>query len=141
MNRRIMAYTKALMLLVLILGFSACQDEESIRDRLVGRTWVGDLGFSDQYGDALESGLLFKSNGFGLDKQFYYVQTRRADFELEFRWILSGNDLRLDYGTNHDGYPYPILEIRGIYIDRDVLYGILYVNGKYDGDIELYMES
>lgn len=140
MKKRITTYTRALLLLVLVLGFTACQDEESIRDRLIGRTWIGDLGFSDEYGDALESGLTFKSNGFGLDRQFYYVQSRRADFELEFRWILSGNDLRLDYGTDRDGYPYPILEIRGLYIDRDVLYGVLYVNGKYDGDIELGME-
>lgn len=144
MKQKIRAYTQAILLLVVVLGLTACQDEETIRDRLVGRTWVGDLGFADRYGKALESRLTFKSNGFGVDEQFYY-KSRSADsgpdFKLDFRWQLSGNNLKLDYGTDRDGVPYPILEIRDVYIDRDVLYGVLYVDGWIDGDVELYMEN
>ena len=47
-----------LCLLTMLAGFTSCQDDEDIYDRIVGRTWVGDLGFSDgPY--ALESGVYF----------------------------------------------------------------------------------
>ena len=33
------------MLLTLLVGFTSCEDDETIFDHIVGRTWVGDLGF------------------------------------------------------------------------------------------------
>ncbi|MBP8623132.1 hypothetical protein [Bacteroides sp.] len=131
-------YAKVLLLLVTMLGAVSCQDEESIAEQLLGRTWVGDLGFSDN-GYALESGLTFKSNGFGLDEQYYYNNLVEGFFEMQFRWMLNGYNLRLDYGDDRYGRPL-ILEIREVHIDNRVLYGVLYENNKYRGDVELVMD-
>ena len=38
-------YVGVLMLLTLLVGFTSCEDDETIFDHIVGRTWVGDLGF------------------------------------------------------------------------------------------------
>ena len=52
-------YVGVLMLLSLLVGFTSCEDDETIFDRIVGRTWIGDLGFeSDRHHDPLESGQL-----------------------------------------------------------------------------------
>ena len=37
-------YVGVLMLLTLLVGFTSCEDDETIFDHIVGRTWVGDLG-------------------------------------------------------------------------------------------------
>ena len=131
-------YAKVLLVLIAMLGAVSCQDEETIRDRLLGRTWVGDLGFSDR-GNALESGLTFQSNGFGMDKQYYYNSLLEGYYEMPFRWMLNGNDLRLDYGEDRYGESL-ILELKNVYIDNGVLSGILYVNYKYYDNVELVME-
>lgn len=45
-------YVGVLMLLSLLVGFTSCEDDETIFDRIVGRTWIGDLGFeSDRHHD------------------------------------------------------------------------------------------
>lgn len=48
-------YVGVLMLLTLLVGFTSCEDDETIFDRIVGRTWVGDLGFEsdDRFHDPL----------------------------------------------------------------------------------------
>lgn len=38
-------YVGVLMLLTLLVGFTSCENDETIFDHIVGRTWVGDLGF------------------------------------------------------------------------------------------------
>ena len=37
-------YVGVLMLLTLLVGFTSCEDDETIFDHIVGRTWVGDMG-------------------------------------------------------------------------------------------------
>lgn len=54
MSSKIVTYARAVLLLVVVMGFTACQEDETIFDRIVGRTWVGDLGFVDDYDDELE---------------------------------------------------------------------------------------
>ena len=34
-------YVGVLMLLFLLVGFTSCEDDETIFDRIVGRTWIG----------------------------------------------------------------------------------------------------
>ena len=67
-------YVGVLMLLFLLVGFTSCEDDETIFDRIVGRTWIGDLGFEsdDRYHDPLESGIYLGADGFGEDQLCYY---------------------------------------------------------------------
>lgn len=123
-------YAKILLILVLTLGFSACEDEDDIRDSLYDYDmWIGYLGFSDHYDD-LESGLQFNTNGFGKDFQVYYHKS--GERTLDFAWRLDGNRLTLDYGDN-----FKLLEIRYLEIRDGVLAGTLYVDGEMVDDIAL----
>ena len=121
--------------MALLVGFSACESEERIFDDLVGRTWVGDLGFNyDRY--PVESFLRLNGDGFGTDEQ-YYFEENGGDFavELPVRWRLEYNTLQLDYGRN-----YPLLEIHDVSISVPYLRGQLIVDGVNEGFIELRME-
>ena len=89
-------YVGVLMLLTLLVGFTSCEDDETIFDHIVGRTWVGDLGFWVD-NSPVESGITFKSNGFGVDEQWYYDWDRVAAV-LDVRWWIEDGDLFLDYG-------------------------------------------
>lgn len=124
-------YLQLIALCVLTLSLFSCQDDDEIFDRLTGETWVGDLGFSDRYGEKLESGLFFKNNGFGYDDQCYFDDPRVVT-TMDFRWTVRNGDLILDYGINQ-----PLLEIRGIYVGDSELTGALYVDGENDGSITL----
>ena len=48
-------YAGFLLMLTLLVGFTSCEDDEDIYDDLMGRTWVGDLGFGTNR-DPIESG-------------------------------------------------------------------------------------
>lgn len=133
--KKVIGYFKVLLLCSLIAGLSSCESDEDefIYDYLVDETWIGDLGFADRYGDALESGLYFKGNGLGIDDQVYFDDpTGQVAFSLSFRWEIYGGILSLDYGSD-----YPLFEIYDVRITRDRLSGILYVDGEIDGPIVL----
>ena len=49
-------YAGFLLMLTLLVGFTSCEDDEDIYDDLMGRTWVGDLGFGTNR-DPIESGI------------------------------------------------------------------------------------
>lgn len=124
---------KVFLLCTILFSLTACeQDEDVAFGRLVRYNWVGDLGFTDPFGEPLESGLYFDDNGFGKDEQCYYYSGRLA-YSLPFRWTLYGDVLSLDYGNR-----YPLLEIRDLYVGVDELSGSLYVDGWYEGGISLY---
>lgn len=116
-----------------LFTLAACeQDEDEAFGRLVRYNWVGDLGFTDSFGEPLESGLYFDDNGFGTDEQYYY-HSKHLAYSLPFRWTLYGDVLSLDYGN-----AYPLLEIRNLYVGIDELSGSLYVDGWYEGVVSLY---
>ena len=122
-----------LVLTMLAVGFSSCEeDDETIYDYLIGRTWVGDLGFIDgPY--ALESGITFKGNDYAVDRQFYYAEDGGGEAgTLRLNWWIDMGTLYLDYGPD-----YPLLEIRGVYITGRFLYGELYVDGNYEFSVTL----
>ena len=58
-------YAGFLLMLTLLVGFTSCEDDEDIYDDLMGRTWVGDLGFGTNR-DPIESGIRLDNNGFSL---------------------------------------------------------------------------
>ena len=80
-------YVGVLMLLFLLVGFTSCEDDETIFDRIVGRTWIGDLGFEsdDRYHDPLESGIYLGADGFGEDQLCYYYN---GDYYVPFILIM-----------------------------------------------------
>ncbi len=122
-----------LVLTMLAVGFSSCEeDDEPIYDYLIGRTWVGDLGFIDgPY--ALESGITFKGNDYAVDRQFYYAEDGGGEAgTLRLNWWIDMGTLYLDYGPD-----YPLLEIRGVYITGRFLYGELYADGNYEFSVTL----
>lgn len=130
MSSKIVTYARALLLLVVVMGFTACQEDETIFDRIVGRTWVGDLGFVDDYDDELESGVTFDGNGFGEDEQRCNYNHERI--YLPIRWEIEGGTLFLDYGNR-----FPLLELRGVYVSGRYLTGTLYVEGASEGSVSL----
>lgn len=133
-NMKILNPIKLLLVLTMLaVGFSSCEeDDETIYDYLIGRTWVGDLGFIDgPY--ALESGITFKGNDYAVDRQFYYAEDGGGEADtLRLNWWIDMGTLYLDYGPD-----YPLLEIRGVYITGRFLYGELYADGNYEYSVTL----
>lgn len=130
----VLRYAKLMFLCLGILTLTSCEpDDEATFDDLVRYGWAGDLGFSDKYGEPLQSGLVLDRDGFGVDDQCYFDDLNHVAFSLQVRWMLVDGVLSLDYG---DGYP--LLEIYDVYIYGDELTGILYVDGVRDGPVTLY---
>ena len=119
------------MMLALIITLTSCenQNDNEIYDALIGRTWVGDLGFTfDNY--AVESGITFRGNDFAVDEQYYFGGGRATT--LDVRWWISHGNLYLDYGSY-----LPFLEIRNIYVGYSYLDGDFYSDGRYIGRIQI----
>ena len=127
-------YVGVLMLLTLLVGFTSCEDDETIFDHIVGRTWVGDLGFWVD-NSPVGSGITFKSNGFGVDEQWYYDWDRVAAV-LDVRWWIEDGDLFLDYGNG-----YPLLILADVYVEGRYLTGRLYSNNIDQGTVTLEMSN
>lgn len=132
MNNRMVAYTKVLLLLVVILGFTACQDDETIYDRVVGRTWAGDLGFGSD-DEPLESAVYLGSDGFGEDRQCFYDDDECLR-PLHIRWWIENSSLYIDYGNQ-----YPRRELRNVYVSKGRLTGDLYFEGRFFDAVTLEM--
>ena len=113
-------YVGVLMLLTLLVGFTSCEDDETIFDHIVGRTWVGDLGFWVD-NSPVESGITFKSNGFGVDEQWYYDWDR----------VAAVLDVRC----------YPLLILADVYVEGRYLTGRLYSNNIDQGTVTLEMSN
>ncbi len=124
-----------LVLTVAVLSFSSCEDDGDIYDALIGRTWVGDLGFSVGPFD-VESGITFKGSDYAIDEQYYYEDGgggRAATISL--RWWINMGTLYLDYDLPDN----PMLEIRNVYISGRFLNGELYADGIYEFSVSLEM--
>lgn len=133
-NMKILNPIKLLLVLTMLaVGFSSCEeDDETIYDYLIGRMWVGDLGFS-RGSYALESGIIFKGDDYAVDRQFYYAEDGGGEARtLSLDWWIDMGTLYLDYGPD-----YPLLEIRGVYITGRFLYGELYADGNYEFSVTL----
>lgn len=95
---------------------------------------VGDLGFWVD-NSPVESGITFKSNGFGVDEQWYYDWDRVAAV-LDVRWWIEDGDLFLDYGNG-----YPLLILADVYVEGRYLTGRLYSNNIDQGTVTLEMSN
>lgn len=133
-------YCKLIAFCVLTLTFASCQDDNDIFDAIAGETWVGDLGFVDSYGHYLESGVTFYGDGTGYDEQYCYDEGVDGVLveEYDFTWIIANNVLTLNYKRNPGHGGVPQLVIKDVYIIEDELHGILYADGKREGEVILY---
>lgn len=129
-------YAGLLMMLTLLVGFTSCEDDETIFDRIVGRTWVGDLGFvtDDRYEYPLESGLYLGGDGFGEDELLYYDNGDFYD-RLKIQWSVGNGSLYISYGNVAAPR-----ELRDVYINRGRMTGSLFIDGYYYADVELFMQ-
>lgn len=126
-------------LVAALAAMSSCSDNDdygygSIYDRIVGRTWVGDLGVTDYAGVPLESGVYFGSDGFGTDEVYYYNHGGYAG-TLNILWNAYNGTIYLDYGR--EALP---REVRDVYFRGDELRGELFIYGLYYGPTVLYMD-
>lgn len=122
-------YALMLAALIAMLCFSSCEsDEERGFDisGMYGKTWWGDMGFEDRYGETLYSYITFTSgassdHGVGIDEQCYYddepYSTYRFDWEIRDGWLYlyysDGYKFIIEYpsvsghyfyGTTDDGF-------------------------------------
>ena len=114
-------YAGFLLMLTLLVGFTSCEDDEDIYDDLMGRTWVGDLGFGTNR-DPIESGIRYDYDG-------------ASAGDLPFRWRVDYGTLYLDYG-----YDFALREVRGVRVSGRYMRGDLYLDGEFFGYIELRMQ-
>lgn len=134
MKTTVQYFRLCIMCMSLLLLTSCAQDDETIFDSITGYTWVGDLGFTDEFGEPLESGLYFDYSGFGTDDQCYYDDPSGIIVcSLPFRWKIEDGTLSLDYGNQ-----YPLLEIRDVYVTWEKITGTLYVDGYVERGVTLY---
>lgn len=128
--KMIKKYAGILMMLTLLVGFTSCEDDEDIYDDLMGRTWVGDLGFGYD-DDPIESAIRLDGNGMGIDYLCYY-RDGAPWRDLPFNWGVEYGTLYIDYGSG-----YELREIRNVHVNRHYLCGDLYIDGVYFDYVEL----
>lgn len=95
-------YAKLFVLVVIALGFTACQSEEELEHLMIGQSWVGDLGMTADNGEELYSELVFDGDGFGVEYQYYkYDDAYYDEFRFQWNWEDKySSNLVLDYGRN-----------------------------------------
>lgn len=140
--RTLRKYGSVLLLLTVLIGFTSCEDDETIFDEIVGRTWVGDLGFesNDSFRAPLGSSVYFGSDGFG-DDQLYYLDDTGDPYgnPLRLQWRVADRSIFIDYGRVA-----PLRELRDVYVRNGRLNGSLYIDDGIDvfyyGEVELRMQ-
>ncbi|MDR0939695.1 MAG: hypothetical protein LBN29_10185 [Mediterranea sp.] len=120
--KKIMRCTAAVMLLALIaVSFSACGPDESIEERLFGRSWAGDIGLNDEYGYSLYSVFQFLPDGTGWEYSYYQDNDERYNtYQFYWQWDGRGTNIILDYGGNYVSY------MENVYVGGGEMTGIYY---------------
>lgn len=94
-------YLYMLFACILTLSFTACDDDDQydIESVIVGRSWTGDVGMNDEFGEPLFSTFTFGADGFG-DEFQYYISDGHLYDSFRFMWYWEdrySNNLVLDY--------------------------------------------
>lgn len=100
---KILNYTRIVVILLLTLGFTACdEDEESVENAMIGRIWAGDIGMNGDFNEPIFSEFRFDGDGFGTEYQYYISDGAPYD-NFRFQWYWEngyGRNLVLDYGKH-----------------------------------------
>jgi hypothetical protein len=128
--KKIQRYVGSLMLLALVaVGFSACESDETIEERLFGRVWSGDIGLSAMNGEPVYSDFQFFPDGSGTENMYYQYGGRwYQNNPFHWSWDLSqGRSLILDYGNGYVSY------MDNVYVGGGAMSGIYYNDDYSDG--------
>ena len=121
-------YAGLLLMLTLLVGFTSCEDDEDLEERMFGRVWVGDVGMNAVNGRILYSEFTFDPDGFGEEYQFFRNGELYDPFRFQWYWEdRYSNNLVLDYGRNGTSY------MDNVDIYRGVMTGIFYLTGDSEG--------
>ena len=119
-----------LLMLAVLVGFTSCQDDETIFDKVVGRTWVGDLGFGPN-NDLVESGVYLGGDGFGTDEQLY-VRDKTPRGTYNITWEVVDGSIFIRYGNRA-----AIRELRNVYVSNGQINAALFVDRVFVADVVL----
>lgn len=121
-------YAGLLLMLTLLVGFTSCEDDEDLEERMFGRVWVGDVGMNAVNGRILYREFTFDPDGFGEEYQFFRNRELYDHFRFQWYWEdRYSNNLVLDYGRNGTSY------MDNVDIYRGVMTGIFYLTGDSEG--------
>ena len=56
-------YAGLLLMLTLLVGFTSCEDDEDLEERMFGRVWVGDVGMNAVNGRILYNREMLSERG------------------------------------------------------------------------------
>ena len=103
--KQIKKYAGLLLMLTLLVGFTSCEDDEDLEERMFGRVWVGDVGMNAVNGRILYREFTFDPDGFGEEYQFFRNGELYDHFRFQWYWEdRYSNNLVLDYGRNGTSY-------------------------------------
>lgn len=122
--KRLRKQLSMLLMLTLLVGFTACQDDDEIFDRIVGRTWVGDLGFESESGVPLKSFVFLGGDGFGTDELVFMDNGGFAQ-RLNITWSIENSTIYIGYGNVAAPR-----EIRNVYVSSGRITGDVYIDGR-----------
>ena len=126
--KHIKKYAGLLLMLTLLVGFTSCEDDEDLEERMFGRVWVGDVGMNAVNGRILYREFTFDPDGFGEEYQFFRNGELYDHFRFQWYWEdRYSNNLVLDYGRNGTSY------MDNVDIYRGVMTGIFYLTGDSEG--------
>lgn len=129
---------KILFISVLCIGLVSCEDDqEGVDSAIVGRSWTGDVGMVDDYGEPVISTFSFGIDGFGEERQYYSDGAYYKSFRFQWWWEDGySRNLVLDYGR-YGGISY----MDDVRVSGDQLWGTFYFDGDSRGfNFILYME-
>lgn len=130
-------FAKLFLISVLCIGLISCEDDQDDVDyAIIGRSWTGDVGMVDDFGEPVLSTFSFGVDGFGEEHQFYYDGMRYDKFRFQWLWEDGySRNLILDYGRKGISY------MDNLRVSGNQLWGTFYFSDDSPGfDFTLYMD-
>ncbi len=129
--------SKIFFISILCIGLVSCEDDqEGIDNAIIGRSWTGDVGMVDEYGEPVLSTFYFGGDGFGKEEQYYFDGVFYDSFRYQWLWEDGySRNIILEYGRNGTSY------MDNVRIVGDELWGTFYFREDSSGfDFKLYMD-